>query len=113
MKMVLFTGLVYNWYLLYLKFAGTQGKTMEFLNPHTTGRIIVACSCLKDDSKGVESVVGRTGVRCVSDFKENMWFSIDFQHKFIRPTSYTLRHYISWGNLFLISFFECRHRSSS
>ncbi len=75
---------------------GSSGKTVPWKNPHTDGHVKVTCSALKDDSKPVESVVGRDAVRCVSEAKPNMYFVIDFLNRAIRPTHYTLRHYTSW-----------------
>ena len=42
-------------------------------------------------------ILCRTAVRCLTDEKENAWFSVDFLGSEIKPTHYTLRHYILWN----------------
>lgn len=44
------------------------------------------------------ALTDRVSVRCVTTNKPDSWMMIDFVHFKVRPTHYSLRHYISWRN---------------
>eukprot|EP01084_Bolivina_argentea_P049372 90807_1 len=56
------------------------------------------------NSKPNHHFVGRKAVRCLTDEKENAFFTVDFGAAVIRPTHYTLRHYITWNSVCLINW---------
>ena len=79
-----------------LYFFGTFGKRKAYQNPAKLGMVIVNTSEMMPDSAQCGAFIGRQCVRCVTKPSASCWFSIDFVDKFIKPSHYTLRHYISW-----------------
>ena len=77
-------------------FIATAGGTQAWVNPHTAGLLCVTSSSLADDSVGVEALVGRDVVRCVTQNVPSSWIQVDLIDKWLCPTAYTLRHYSSW-----------------
>ncbi|ETO36723.1 hypothetical protein RFI_00341, partial [Reticulomyxa filosa] len=75
-----------------LYFFGTRGGTKTYENPGTLGMIIINSA----DSEPVDAFIGRKVVRCVTKPGASCWFSVDFVDKYIKPSHYTLRHYVSW-----------------
>eukprot|EP01084_Bolivina_argentea_P234686 395084_1 len=49
------------------------------------------------DSESCQAIVGRKTVRCVTKPSANCWFIIDLVDKYVNPSHYTMRHYISWN----------------
>ncbi|ETO24336.1 hypothetical protein RFI_12823, partial [Reticulomyxa filosa] len=79
-----------------LYFFGTYGRSKPYHNPVTLGMAVVHSSQMMPDSESCDAFVGRKLVRCVTKPGPSCWFSIDFVDKYVRPTHYTLRHYVSW-----------------
>jgi len=78
---------------------GTRcGTVPSYSNPADLGLVRVRCSELAKDGAPINAVVGRDVVRVVSVPKPNQWFVVDFTPSGyrVRPTAYTLRHYVSW-----------------
>jgi HECT-domain (ubiquitin-transferase)/Regulator of chromosome condensation (RCC1) repeat/SPRY domain/Kelch motif len=77
-------------------YLGTQRGTAPWENPMDLGLIEVTASTYKSDAAPIQSVVGRTAVRAVTEPQENSWFCIKFKDTEIAPTHYTLRHYATY-----------------
>eukprot|EP01084_Bolivina_argentea_P250941 420657_1 len=69
---------------------------MEWRNPNELKLINLQASKWKSDSESIANVIGRDAVRCLCDEDANGYIIIDFKTLKIKPTAYTLRHYISW-----------------
>ena len=81
-----------------LFFFGSKGTrdANKYQNPAKLGMVIVNTSEMMPDSQPYAAFVGRQCVRCVTKPSASCWFSVDFIDKYIKPSHYTLRHYISW-----------------
>ena len=79
-----------------LHYLATAGLQRPWANPHTLGALTVTSSSLADDSVGVEALVGRDVVRCVTQNSPSSWVQVDLQDKRLCLSAYTLRHYSSW-----------------
>lgn len=81
-----------------LYFFGTKGTRdkNQYVNPAKQGMVIVNTSEMMPDSQPYSAFIGRQCVRCVTKPSASCWFSVDFIDKYIKPSHYTLRHYISW-----------------
>eukprot|EP01084_Bolivina_argentea_P131569 232213_1 len=81
-----------------LYYFGTNGTRENgfYQNPAELGMVIVNSSQLMPDSEASAAFIGRECVRCVTRPSASCWFSIDFIDKYIKPSHYTLRHYMSW-----------------
>ena len=79
-----------------LHYIATAGLQRPWSNPHTSGALTVTSSSLADDSVGVEALVGRDVVRCVTQNSPGSWIQVDLHDKRLRLSAYTLRHYSSW-----------------
>eukprot|EP01084_Bolivina_argentea_P250100 418904_1 len=81
-----------------LFFFGSKGTRdpSKYINPAKLGMVIVNTSEMMPDSQPYAQFIGRTCVRCVTKPSASCWFSVDFIDKYIKPSHYTLRHYISW-----------------
>ena len=79
-------------------FGTSFGKEKKWTNPYTKGVLGLSSSGMKSDGEPIHKLIGRTGgVRCLCDEKPNAWWYIDFRDVRVRPTHYTLRHYVSWN----------------
>ena len=81
-----------------LFFFGSKGTRdpNKYVNPAKLGMVIVNTSEMMPDSQPYSAFIGRQCVRCVTKPSASCWFSVDFIDKYIKPSHYTLRHYISW-----------------
>jgi ankyrin repeat protein len=75
---------------------GTNGGTEDWQNPAEKGLVRCACSSKMGNSKPMDALCGRETVRCVTQNKPDQWVSIDLVNKYVVPTAYMLRHYISF-----------------
>eukprot|EP01083_Nonionella_stella_P195932 721256_1 len=75
---------------------GTTFGQNEWTNPAQLKLINVKASKPKQDSKPINCVVGRSLVRCLTDFDESASITIHFGKRLkIKATHYTLRHFES------------------
>ena len=79
-----------------LYFFGSHGKTKPWQNPADQGMCIVTTCEMMPDSAPCNALCGREALRCVTKPSANCWFAVDLVDKFVKPSNYTLRHYISW-----------------
>eukprot|EP01083_Nonionella_stella_P042846 115638_1 len=85
-------------------YLGSDGGKSDWQNPSKKGIIKIDSVPLRMDSKAKHNFVGREPVRCLTKNTRNAWFSIDFGDAQIKPTHYTLRHYVSWKDYCLRSW---------
>lgn len=78
-------------------FLATSGGLSDYKNPAETGYVDVRASSIETDSEPAASILGDSVVRCLTTSGGNAWFSVDFKDLRIKPTHYSLRHYLTWG----------------
>eukprot|EP01083_Nonionella_stella_P025632 70606_1 len=99
-----FDGLTLDWFFEYerdfdrngiIYFLGCDYGNDDWQNPSEKGIIQIQSTKIHDESKSIHHFVGREAARSMTNGEENAWFSIDFKGLQVKPTHYTLRHYIS------------------
>eukprot|EP01083_Nonionella_stella_P187199 687295_1 len=78
-------------------FLGSDYGKSDWQNPSEKGIIEIQSTPLGNGSKSIHHFVGREAVHCLAQSKINAWawFSVDLKGLQVKPTHYTLRHYIS------------------
>eukprot|EP01083_Nonionella_stella_P187198 687292_1 len=78
-------------------FLGSDDGKSDWQNPSEKGIIEIQSTPLGNGSKSIHHFVGREAVHCLAQSKINAWawFSVDLKGLQVKPTHYTLRHYIS------------------
>eukprot|EP01084_Bolivina_argentea_P115671 205665_1 len=78
-----------------LYFLGCNYGKSNWENPSQRGLVKVISTPMYSNSEPNHHFVGREAVFCLTAAKKNAFFNVDFGTAVIRPTHYTLRHYIS------------------
>jgi hypothetical protein len=78
-----------------LYYLGSQRYTAPWKNPVDLGLIGVASSSKQGDSADFKAIAGRTALRVLTTPEEKSFFTVDMKNVRVRPTHYSLRHYLS------------------
>eukprot|EP01083_Nonionella_stella_P002655 7599_1 len=80
-----------------LYFLGTNWHTKAWMNPALNNLGVKAtASSIMADSQPIESICGRSLVRCVTTPVKQAWMMLEFEHIYVDVTRYTIKHYATW-----------------
>eukprot|EP01083_Nonionella_stella_P159539 520531_1 len=73
---------------------GTESES--FLNPMDRGLATVTSVKLAPNSVDARNILGKETLRLATDHIQRGWIAIDLGQVYVKPSKYTLKHYVSW-----------------
>ena len=75
---------------------GTNKGTTSWMNPVDRGLAVVTGSPQAPNAVDYKAVLGKETLRCATHGNIRSHITIDLKDVFVKPTKYSLKHYISW-----------------